>query len=83
MNELLNALQWPAMVITLTAAWLVASTTKRKRQWGFWWFIASNAIWIIWGWSVQAYALILMQTGLFAINVHGAKKNESGTSEHE
>ena len=83
MNELLKALQWPAMIITLTAAWLVASPKKQKRHWGFWLFIASNAIWIIWGWSVQAYALIVMQTGLFAINVRGAKKNEGGMIEHE
>jgi hypothetical protein len=38
---LLNALQWPAMVVTLTAAWLVASQSTRKRTLGFWCFVAN------------------------------------------
>ena len=31
MDALIGALQWPAMVATLAAAWLVASQSKRKR----------------------------------------------------
>ncbi len=83
MDEMLNALQWPAMAITLTAAWFVASRSELKRHWGFWCFIASNFLWIVWAWSEHAYALIVMQLGLFAINVQGAKKNESKDSGHE
>ena len=44
MDELLNGLQWPAMIVTLTAAWLVASRSSRKRTVGFWCFIASNIL---------------------------------------
>jgi len=76
MQDFLNALQWPAMAVTLVAAWLVASQHKRKRAWGFWCFIASNVLWVAWGWHADAYALMVLQVGLFALNVRGASKNE-------
>lgn len=76
MGELLDAVQWPAMIITLVAAWLLASQHPRKRRWGFWFFIVSNALWIAWGWHAHAYALITLQLGLFALNVRGARKNQ-------
>jgi hypothetical protein len=76
MNEALGALQWPAMITTLIAAWLVASQAKRARSWGFWSFIVSNLLWILWGWHDRAFALITLQLGLFALNVRGARKNE-------
>ena len=34
----INSLQWPAMAVTVMAAWLVASQLKLKRNWGFWLF---------------------------------------------
>jgi hypothetical protein len=76
MDTLLDAVQWPAMAATLVAAWLVASQSKNRRNWGFWWFIASNVLWGVWGWYAQAYALILLQVGLLALNIRGAKKTE-------
>jgi len=76
MDTLLNAVQWPAMVTTLAAAWLVASQSRRRRNWGFWCFIVSNVLWVIWGWHAQAYALIALQMGLFVLNLRGAKKTE-------
>ncbi len=76
MDALLEAIQWPAMVATLVAAWLVASQSKRNRSWGFWCFIASNILWVVWAWHDHAYALIALQLGLFALNLRGAKKNE-------
>ena len=76
MDTLLNAVQWPAMLVTLIAAWLVASQSKVKRQWGFWCFIFSNVLWVAWGWHDKAYALIGLQLGLFALNLRGASKNE-------
>jgi hypothetical protein len=72
----LDALQWPAMAVTLFAAWLVASRSKSRRAAGFWWFILSNVLWIVWAWQAHAYALIALQLGLFAMNVRGAVKNE-------
>lgn len=73
----IDALQWPAMAATLVAAWLVGSQTRRKRSWGFGWFIFSNALWIAWGLHAQAYALIVLQLGLFVMNLRGTRKNRA------
>ena len=73
---MIDALQWPAMVATLLAAWLVGSQSKRRRSFGFWVFIASNVLWTIWGWYERAFALVALQLGLFVLNVRGARKNE-------
>jgi hypothetical protein len=81
MDSILNAAQWPAMLATLIAAWLVASQTKRKRSWGFWCFAASNVLWVVWGLHDHAYALIALQIGLFALNLRGLTKNEPVTAE--
>ena len=74
--RLIDLLQWPAMVATLVAAWLVGSHLKVRRHWGFGCFILSNILWIVWGWYSAAYALIVLQIGLFVLNVRGARKNE-------
>ncbi len=80
MDDVLNALQWPAMAITLLSAWLVASQFKRKRSVGFWLFLVSNILWVVWGWHDGAIALIALQVGLFAMNLRGAMKNEPDAS---
>lgn len=80
MDAFLNAVQWPALVITLIAAWLVGSESKKTRNLGFWSFVASNVLWIAWGWHDGAYALIALQLGLFALNLLGAAKNEPAHS---
>ena len=76
LDAILGAIQWPAMAVTLFAAWLVASRSASRRAAGFWWFIASNVLWIIWGWHTRAWALVALQIGLFVLNVRGAAKNE-------
>ena len=68
-------IQWPAMVVTFVAAWMVASQKKLKRNWGFWLFILSNVLWIIWGLHDGAYALIFLQIGLAFLNIRGTVKN--------
>ncbi len=82
MDYFLDALQWPAMAITLLSAWLVASQSKRKRSMGFWFFIASNLLWVAWGLHDGAVALIALQIGLFALNVRGAMKNDNSQDSH-
>ena len=77
----LDLLQWPAMVVTVISAWLVASQAKRKREVGFWCFLLSNVLWIIWGWHDQAYALIAMQVSLAALNIRGVFKNDAALAE--
>ena len=74
-DEMLNLLQWPAMATTLLSAWLVASQSKHKRGLGFWLFIVSNVLWVLWGWHDGAMALIAMQIGLLMLNIRGAFKN--------
>jgi hypothetical protein len=73
----LNFIQWPAMVVTVAAAWYVASAHKGRRRLGFWLFLGSNVLWVIWGLYSHAYALITLQVCLAAMNVRGAKRNES------
>ena len=64
MDTFLNLTQWPAMIITLVAAWLIATQTQ----------------WVVLGWHAHAYALIALQLGLCALNVRGAMKNEPHSS---
>lgn len=72
----LDLTQWPAMLLTVAAAWLVGSRSARKRNLGFWVFLASNILWVIWGWHAGAWALIVLQFCLAALNIRGAKKND-------
>lgn len=81
MDVLLDLLQWPAMVITLLAAWLVGAQKPRKRAFGFWLFVASNLMWAVWGWHTSAWALIALQAGLFLMNLRGIRKNERADNE--
>ena len=64
------------MLVTVVAAWMVASQRKFKRNWGFWLFLLSNVLWIVWGWHDEAYALIALQVCLALLNIRGVKKNE-------
>ena len=73
----LDLLQWPAMAVTVAAAWLVGSRSPRRRAVGFWCFLASNAAWIVWGWHAHAYALVVLQFALVAMNIRGVRRNES------
>lgn len=73
----LDWLQWPAMLVTVLATWLVASLSRRKRIYGFFVFLLSNVLWVVWGWQSHAYALIVLQVALVVMNVRGIFKNES------
>lgn len=68
-------LQWPAMATTIAAAWMVASSSKRRRAGGFWIFLFSNVLWVVWGVATSAYALVALQFFLAATNIRGASKN--------
>jgi hypothetical protein len=77
MDELLDALQWPALAVTVAATWLMASRAKPTRNVAFWLFLAGNALWMIWGWHDHAIALVVMQLCLAALNIRGVRKTES------
>lgn len=79
--DYIHHLQWPAMAVTILAAWLVASQSKRRRAAGFWLFLASNVLWIVWGWHDGAWALVALQVALAILNTRGVSKNEKGASE--
>jgi hypothetical protein len=70
-------LQWPAMVVTVTAAWFVASSHKKRRKIGFWLFLASNVLWVGWGIPTRAYALVALQFCLAFMNIRGERQNQS------
>ena len=74
--DYIDMLQWPAMLVTVLASWLVASQSKRRRTVGFWVFLLSNVLWGIWGWHTRAYALIVLQLALAAMNIRGVYKND-------
>ena len=74
--DYLDLLQWPAMAVTVVAAWLVASRIPYKRAVGFWFFLASNALWVAWGVHDRAWALVGLQFFLAALNARGVYKNE-------
>jgi uncharacterized membrane protein YhhN len=69
-----DLLQWPAMAVTIVAAWLVASSRRIRRNAGFWAFLLSNVLWVIWALHARAPALIALQVALAAMNVRGAIK---------
>ena len=64
------------MALTLAASWWVASSNSKRRNLGFWLFLASNILWAAWGIHARAYALVLLQVGLFALNVRGMRKTD-------
>jgi len=73
----LDNVQWPAMVVTVMAAWLVGSRSTGRRCVGFWVFLLSNVLWIVWGWHTRAWALIVLQLALAALNVRGTARNDA------
>ncbi len=76
LSDWLDAIQWPAMAVSIAAAWLVASRSKLKRNIGFWCFLGSNVLWIAWGWHTRAWALITLQLALAALNIRGLHKTD-------
>ena len=73
-------IQWPAMIVTIIAAWLMASNRKKRRNIGFCLFLLSNVLWTTWGINEKAWALVALQLGLAAMNIRGAMKTEKKTS---
>jgi hypothetical protein len=74
--EALSLVQWPAFATSVAAAWLVASRAEARRNIGFWVFLLSNLLWIVWGIHSDAWALVALQVCLAALNVRGLFKTE-------
>ncbi len=75
-EDWIGLLQWPAMVATVLASWLVASSRDTRRNLGFWVFLVSNVLWVTWGWHTGGMALVVMQFCLAAMNIRGAVKTQ-------
>lgn len=75
-GEWLDWVQWPAMLATVLAAWLVGSQREERRNAGFWVFLASNVLWVAWGVHDKAWALVALQLALAALNIRGARKTD-------
>jgi hypothetical protein len=72
----LDLLQWPAMAVTIAATYLVGSQRPLRREVGFYLFLSSNALWVAWGWSAAAWALVILQVALAIMNVRGVKRSD-------
>jgi len=70
-------LEWPAMLVSLAAAWWMGSRKAGKRVLAFALLIVGNLMWIAWGWGEQAWGLIALNVGLMALNIRGIVKNEA------
>ena len=79
MEDMLSLLQWPAMAISLAAAWWMGSKQAGERIVAFVMLSIGNLMWIAWGWSESAFALIALNAGLLALNIRGIMKNEEAT----
>ncbi len=72
----MSLMQWPAMVVNVLSVWLLTSLSKRKRHIGFLFSLLSNALWIVWGWHVQAFAVLALQIALATLNIRGVGKTD-------
>ena len=77
----IDFLQWPAFVASVAGAWLVGSTSERRRSLGFWIFLLSNCLWVAWAWPDEAWALVALQLCLAVTNIRGLKKADPDGSE--
>ena len=73
--DYIDLVQWPAMMVTVIAAWFMGSQQPRRRMLAFWGFISSNALWVMWGLYAGAYGLIVLECVLLGMNARGFKKN--------
>lgn len=76
MEDILGLLQWPAMAISLAAAWWMGSRQAGQRIVAFVMLSIGNLLWIAWGWGESAFALIALNVGLLVLNIRGILKNE-------
>ncbi|HET7060907.1 MAG TPA: hypothetical protein VFI43_01875 [Nitrosospira sp.] len=72
----ISLLQWPAMAVNVLSVWLLTSQARRTRHVGFSLSLISNVLWIIWGLHIQAFAVLVLQVALAALNIRGVRKTD-------
>jgi hypothetical protein len=65
-----HRLEATAAAFGLVGAWLLAMRGEHA-AWGWWWFLASNAAWLAFGWIRGHWFLVLQQLGFTASSVLG------------
>lgn len=70
----IDLLQWPAVALTVLGAWFVGSQRAWRRGVGFWTYLGSNLMWIVWGLSAATYGVVALQVFLVALNIRGMVK---------
>jgi hypothetical protein len=73
--NMLDLIQWPAMAVTVLAAWFVGSSQPTRRKIGFWLYLVGNVLWVAWAIPTHAYALLALQFCLAIMNIRGQRKN--------
>lgn len=76
LRDYIDLLEWPAMLVTVAAAWMIGSLRPNRRIVGFSLFLLSNLLWVIWGVPAGAWGLIVLQLCLAVMNIRGLWKNE-------
>jgi hypothetical protein len=70
-DALLDTIQYPAAVLSLAGAWLVADERRSRRHLGFGLWIISNLLWVAWGSSTLAWGLLATYIAYFITSVRG------------
>jgi hypothetical protein len=68
-------LQWPALLLSITGAWLVAGRSTRDRMVGFWLLLIASGFWSVWGYAAGAPAIVLAQLVFAYTSVRGVLSN--------
>lgn len=77
-EALLHFLQWPALVLAIAGAPLVASGIQRRVYVGFTLWLASNLCWIVWALSTATWSVLLMQVYFLFTSLAGRRNNRRG-----
>ena len=78
MHEFIQALQWPAMAVSLLGAWWIGDSGRQQRHLGFAVLLVSNALWIAWAIPDHAWALLTMQAAFVFLNGRGFYESFKG-----
>lgn len=75
LEELLGFLQWPALVLAVVGAPLVASGVPRRVAAGFTLWAVSNVCWILWAVTTGTWSVLLMQAYFLITSLAGRRNN--------
>jgi hypothetical protein len=64
-------IQWTGALVALVGSFLVGCGDPRERFWGFWLFLFSNVLWILWARRHAAWGLLVMQLAFCVTSVRG------------